>query len=41
MSTPYRKGDIVANGQYRVLAVEDNTVNGMQAMAVAPVINCD
>lgn len=39
VSTPYRKGDTVANGQYRVLAVEDNTVNGMQAMAVAPVVN--
>ncbi|UUM62373.1 hypothetical protein NQZ89_02030 [Streptococcus suis] len=41
VSTPYRKGDTVANGQYRVLAVEDNTVNGMQAIAVAPVVNCD
>ncbi|MFH0374148.1 hypothetical protein [Streptococcus sp. A22] len=28
-------------GQFQVLAVEDNTVNGMQAMAVAPVVNCD
>lgn len=26
-------------GQYQVLEVEDNTVNGMQAMAVAPVVN--
>ncbi|WP_249339010.1 hypothetical protein [Streptococcus suis] len=26
-------------GQFQVLAVEDNTVNGMQAMAVAPVVN--
>lgn len=26
-------------GQFKVLAVEDNTVNGMQAMAVAPVVN--
>ncbi|HFU3844047.1 TPA: hypothetical protein ACGO5P_001068 [Streptococcus suis] len=25
-------------GQFKVLAVEDNTVNGMQAMAVAPVV---
>ncbi|MDW8743621.1 hypothetical protein Q7W37_11460 [Streptococcus suis] len=39
VSTPYRKGDTVANGQYRVLAVGDNTANGMQAMAVAPVVN--
>lgn len=26
-------------GQFKVLAVEDNTANGMQAMAVAPVVN--
>ncbi|HEM3608806.1 TPA: hypothetical protein U1C29_001852, partial [Streptococcus suis] len=26
-------------GQFHVLAVEDNTVNSMQAMAVAPVVN--
>ncbi|MGT2743680.1 hypothetical protein [Streptococcus plurextorum] len=32
-------GDTVVNGQYRVLAVEDNTANGIQAMAVAPVVD--
>ncbi|MFH0402391.1 hypothetical protein NQZ89_02050 [Streptococcus suis] len=26
---------------FQVLQVEDNQANGMQAMAVAPVINCD
>ncbi|MDW8743619.1 hypothetical protein Q7W37_11450 [Streptococcus suis] len=31
----------IMDGQFKVLAVEDNTVNGMQAMAVAPVVNCD
>lgn len=37
VSTPYKKGDTVAAGKYQVLKVEDNTTNGMQAMAVAPV----
>ncbi|WP_193433847.1 hypothetical protein [Streptococcus suis] len=32
-------GDTVANGKFQVLAVEDNTANGMQAIAVAPVVN--
>ncbi|HEM6266332.1 hypothetical protein ACTGWG_11825 [Streptococcus suis] len=26
---------------FQVLQVEDNPKNGMQAMAVAPVVNCD
>ncbi|MGV3030445.1 hypothetical protein ACEE42_07790 [Streptococcus suis] len=26
---------------FQVLQVEDNQANGMQAMAVAPVVNCD
>lgn len=29
----------IMDGKFQVLAVEDNTVNGMQAMAVAPVVN--
>ncbi|EHJ51690.1 lipase family protein [Streptococcus macacae] len=37
VSTPYKKGDTVAGGKYQVLATKDNTSNGMQAMAVAPV----
>ncbi|MGQ7409763.1 hypothetical protein ACTGWG_11815 [Streptococcus suis] len=31
----------IMDGKFQVLAVEDNTANGMQAMAVAPVVNCD
>ncbi|HEM3608973.1 TPA: hypothetical protein U1C28_002093 [Streptococcus suis] len=30
-----------ALGQFKVLKVEENQTNGMQAMAVAPVVNCD
>ena len=30
-------GDPVGDGEFRVLAVENNKNNGMQAMAVAPV----
>ncbi|MGT2743022.1 hypothetical protein [Streptococcus plurextorum] len=37
-SKPYQVGDTVAN-KFQVLAVEDNTANGMQAMAVAPVVD--
>ena len=40
-SKPYQVGDTVANGKFQVIQVEDNQANGMQAMAVAPVINCD
>ncbi|MGT2867133.1 SA1320 family protein [Streptococcus fryi] len=29
----------IENGQFQVLAVEDNQTNGMQVMAVAPVVN--
>ena len=40
---PWLKGDILENRNlsrsYEVLKVEDNTTNGMQAMAVAPVKN--
>ncbi|NQM14040.1 hypothetical protein HO422_08035 [Streptococcus suis] len=28
-------------GQFQVLKAVDNPKNGMQAMAVAPVVNCD
>ncbi|HFI0140321.1 TPA: hypothetical protein ACGOR2_001439 [Streptococcus suis] len=28
-------------GQFQVLKAVDNPTNGMQAMAVAPVVNCD
>ncbi|MBO4107905.1 hypothetical protein [Streptococcus suis] len=38
---PIEKGDKILGKKFQVLAVEDNTVNGMQAMAVAPVVNCD
>ncbi|HFI0273859.1 TPA: hypothetical protein ACGO2R_002010 [Streptococcus suis] len=31
----------IMDGKFQVLAVEDNIANGMQAMAVAPVVNCD
>lgn len=37
VANPVKKGDTVAGGKYQVLKVEDNTTNGMQAMAVAPV----
>ena len=31
------KGDKILEGKYKVLSLEDNQNNGMQAMAVAPV----
>jgi len=31
------KGDKILEGKYKVLSLEDNQSNGMQAMAVAPV----
>ncbi|MGT2928782.1 triacylglycerol lipase [Streptococcus dentasini] len=37
VANPVKKGNTVAGGKYKVLQVEDNTDNGMQAMAVAPV----
>ncbi|ALS01754.1 hypothetical protein ATZ33_10320 [Enterococcus silesiacus] len=40
---PWAKGDTLSNpklsADYEVLRVEDNTKNGMQAMAVAPIVN--
>ncbi|EHJ52469.1 hypothetical protein [Streptococcus macacae] len=36
-SKPLRKGISVADGKYKFLKTEDNTSNGMQAMAVTPV----
>ena len=36
-SDEVKVGDPVGDGEFRVLAVEDNKNNGMQAMAVAPV----
>ncbi|HEL1613125.1 TPA: hypothetical protein U1W01_001751 [Streptococcus suis] len=38
-NTYYYDNDNKSLGQFQVLAVEDNTVNGMQAMAVAPVVD--
>ncbi|NQH33491.1 hypothetical protein HO665_04455 [Streptococcus suis] len=40
-NTYYYDNDNKSLGQFQVLAVEDNTANGMQAIAVAPVVNCD
>ena len=38
MSRPYSKDDLVANDRFKVISKPiDNTSNGMQAMAVAPV----
>ncbi len=37
VNNPIKGGRLVANDQFRVLQVEDNHKNGMQAMAVAPV----
>ena len=38
VSRPYSKDDLVANDRFKVLSNPiDNTSNGMQAMAVAPV----
>ncbi|MGT2909437.1 lipase family protein, partial [Streptococcus dentapri] len=34
---PVKEGSLVGGDKYQVLKVEDNTANGMQAMAVAPV----
>ena len=34
---PLKEGDTVAGGKFQIIKVEDNTDNGMQAMAVAPV----
>ena len=36
-SNKVKIGEPVDEGQFKVLAVEDNKNNGMQAMAVAPV----
>ncbi|MBF0779759.1 MULTISPECIES: hypothetical protein [unclassified Granulicatella] len=39
-SSPYQKGDRVAGDKFEIIEkVEDNLENGMQAMAVAPVID--
>ena len=37
VDNPIKQGDTLAGGQFQVLTVKDNTENGMQAMAVAPV----
>ncbi|MBF1712456.1 MAG: lipase, partial [Streptococcus intermedius] len=37
VNNPVKEGNNVVGGQFRVLQVEDNHKNGMQAMAVAPV----
>ncbi|AUW96075.1 hypothetical protein [Streptococcus pluranimalium] len=37
LKIPRREGEEVAVGKYIILKSEDNTENGMQAMAVAPV----
>lgn len=36
---PLEKGDKILNKSYLVLNTENNTTNGMQAMAVAPIVN--
>ena len=36
---PFKKGTTVGNDQYKIISVEDNHSNGMQAMAVAPFMN--
>ncbi|MGT2715326.1 SA1320 family protein [Streptococcus respiraculi] len=36
---PFQKRDKVAGDKYQILRVSDNQTNGMQAMAVAPVVN--
>ena len=37
VNNPIKEGRLVANDQFRVLKTQDNTSNGMQAMAVAPI----
>ncbi|MFU2223079.1 hypothetical protein [Streptococcus pluranimalium] len=37
VDNPIKQGDTVAGGQFQVLKVKDNTDNGMQVIAVAPV----
>lgn len=32
------EGELTSDSEFRVLAVEDNKYNGMQAMAVAPIV---
>ena len=40
VDNPIKQGDTVAGGQFQVLKVEDNTENGMQAMAVVMMEVC-
>lgn len=37
VKVPLSEGKEILGGKYQILKVEDNTANGMQAMAVAPV----